>query len=388
MPKIFAKFVHNPLSTSLSISPVGGVPPVQMADSMGSLSVDYTKTPLTLDPVLSVRNPDTGLAIDNDMENVASLLWEQISGSTVTAITASTSGYTLVTSGANRGRLQLKRNLAEGESITLRLTITYHDPRTGETLKRVATQRVQRRSSASARPRLRLSVPRLLAYNPLRHPSDIKISAMLTGGGRAWKAPVYCGYIWEKWTGSAWRRILLPSDAGYEFLDYDVEISVDTASITVHRSMMGQSLRIRCRAWYLDAQTNTPVGATSATYNGVAPVDECCLERHLPPLHYDIQNVGWQMSPGTQKLMPKAVVSDSHVIPNPASELLLSWKAGPPGAMKQIGTGEQVTVDISSLSQGSVAIDLDASDRGSWCAATDASGAILTDASGAVLLIR
>lgn len=388
--KIFSKFIFTPLSTSLSIDVADGVPSVQTEDSVGNLSPDYALTPLTLRPRLSVLDPDTGESTPDAMSGVASLKWEEVSGTATTEITASTPGYSLTTAGDGRGTLRLTRNLAQSGSVVLRLTVILYDPRTGQSVKRVATHKVSRRNSASARPRLRLDVPRSLAYHPLRDPADLVVTPSLTGGGRDWKPPVNCGFIYEKWEPQSrtWRRVLCPGDSGYDVMDYDVMVSADTSRVTIHRDMMGPSLRIRCRAWYLDPQTGVPVGATSQSYDGIAPSDEVFLERRLPLLTEDILNVGWRMGNGTRRLMPKAVVSDTSVIPDPSRELDISWRAGMAGSLRSVGSGEQVSIDVPLAEEGSFEIEVTATDRGSWCAATDADGTVLTDSDGTVLLIR
>lgn len=385
--KIFSKFIFTPYDISLSIENNGGVPSTQSVNSIGTLYPDYTITPLTLDPVLSVFDPDTGESLGNDMENAATVVWQQIEGNTVTEITSSNSAYTIASAGANRGRLQLKQNLSASGTRVLRCKVSYFDPRRGETVEHVATYKVTRRNDASARPRLRLDVPRALEYNPLRDSSEIKITARLTSPGKSWKAPVNCGFIWEKWTGSAWRRILSPSDAGYEIMDYDVSISGDTSYITVSRDRMGSELRIRCRAWYLDPQTNNPVGALSASFNGVAPTDEVFLKRNAK-FKVDVQNVGWRMSNGTRSVRPKAVISDIGNIEN-VSELDFRWKAGMSGAtLKDVATGQNPEISVPLASSGTFEMDLDVKDRGSWCAAQTADGKILTLPDGSILLIR
>lgn len=523
-------FNFRPLQVDISFAVVGSVPPKQNFNAATKeYTPDYSLVPLTIQPTVGVLDKDGIIASGSVNSKLTNIRWRETIGGTTKTIETSNTAYTITLTGANAGRIQVKKNATPSNPITLEFSAEYIDPRTSQIYSVLRTFLIKCDNATPAQPRVVLDAADQTLFNPLKDADDQVVTARLLLGEEEAAADTR-EFVWEKcrkvdgsnvgnWTaigsdgasdGSSYTENLLlksgvmvenakyliatynlvgePEDyvdgerytitiwgelggnktmfkifnsEGYYVLahiakagegvwraffswssqqyyeqtkintqlfvyvhpqspsavsridriklergenknpswtpakgeskdDYDVTISDDTTTLTIHRRLMGDRIDIRCRAKYSGDGAFKSVKLTDAS-----PSKAISVIRRIPKFEFDMQGVPTNIPADSQTISPIAVVRDTNGdITNFDKELLPLWyiatnKASGALTYTQVAHGKAPILSTKPMSQtyGAV-VGLDVIDLGPLAKMVDPSGNIYTDASGAILLIR
>ena len=126
-------FNFKPLQLDLSFLVDGSVPDKQNYDGdSNTYTPDYTLTPLIIQPRISRMDKDEVLPAGLLNQDLANVKWYEIQGGTTTLIEDSNTNYEITRSGAQAGRIKVKRNAEPKNPITLQFYAEYADARTGQ----------------------------------------------------------------------------------------------------------------------------------------------------------------------------------------------------------------------------------------------------------------
>lgn len=341
------EFVYSPLTVNYGIVVDGGVADIQQFDQgTGQYAPDYEKGAyLILRPWMRIADPD-GFLPEGPVQ-MTNMHW-YARDTSETEITGSTSGYAI----ASDGRLSVQKNVDPGKTRLFRFTGEYQDPRTGEIFK-VEMMHSVNCEAVSAPPKLVLNQPGLTEWDPTTDdPSLIVISADLKIGNTS--VPVANReLIWEKKdvSDADFCRIYRPTDANYDVLDYDVEISADGTKLTLDRRLMGERVDIRCRAKY------DPYGnPSSVTLNDRSPQAKAVFVRHVPvPRVVTLSSS--KFDPTQKNFIPEAkFYVGRREITNPLDFWSLNWymsKGVAAGTVSRtlVGNGLKPTIPTTSIAK-------------------------------------
>ncbi|MDO5395658.1 MAG: hypothetical protein Q4F07_06810 [Bacteroidales bacterium] len=377
-------FNYRPLQISASLTTEGSVPGRQSYDAVsGEYSPDYTLTPLMLQPMVSVIDKDGIISSGTINASLANITWTVTEGTQTRVITDSDTDYTIERSGPHAGRLTVRRNAMQGVPLILEFQAEYADTRTGQLYSVMARHTVRCDNATAAPPVLTLDAAAQEVYNPLRDADTRTITATLMLG-KSVCPDSRCRFIWQKMRpDGSW------SDVGADpVLDYDVEVSATTASVTVRRTLMGTELSLRCIAVYDgDGHPET------VTPDDSAPMAYTVLRRRIPRYDYDIDRVPVSIPPEQAAISPVASLGDTQgIIDNYLSVLMPLWyiatnKPGTQPSYRQVAHGVSPSISTAALNAATGAtLALEMVDLGAPAALTDSDGAVLTDSDGSVLL--
>lgn len=383
-------FDYKPLQPCQSLTAVSTVPDRQSFDSnTGEFTPDYTLTPLTLLASVSVIDLDGIIESGSVNKQLTNIRWSQIEAGVSTLISSTNQDYQIGAKGTDdAGQLQIRRNVDPAQPVTIVFEAEYLDPRTNQ-LFRILLHRLIRCTTEAASPRLEIDSPAQVVYNPVRHPAKQTVKASFTLGGADIPA-ANRAFIWEILRADGTWSEVGNADDGY--LDYDVEISADGITATVDRSLMGDSLTLRCVALYDAGGDPASQPVTAAT-----PVRTVSFTRRIPEYEVEILYTPYNI-PKTPYIFPSCQVRDtiSLLTDDEINEnFLVDWlmATNKPGnatlTYQKIGEGisPQLPTDLMSATIGGV-LAVDVNPRDPWMAWIDADGKALTDADGSILLIR
>ena len=374
--------VFSPLNVNYGITVEGSVADEQQLDqSTGQYTPDYTKSYLVLKPWMRVMDPD-GVLPDGEVAGTNVHLYGRD-----TAEAEVTNGTEHQV--AADGRISIRKNVGAGKTRTYRVTAEYQDPRTGDLIRMEAVHPVSC-ESVLERPRLVLNQPALVEWDPTNtDPARIVLEADLRIGRNSVPA-ANRELIWEKkdMSDSAFARIYRPTDANYDILDYDVEISSDVTRLTLDRSLMGDMVDIRCRAKY------DPYGNPSAvTLDERSPSATARFTRHVPVP--TVRALSPQKFDPTQKsFVPEArFYVGLREITNPMDFWSLNWymsKGVANGSISRtlVATGVKPTIPTSSITQAyGATLQTGVTEKNPLSAITTDTGAVIVDGNDNVILV-
>ena len=383
-------FNFKPLMPSQSITAVSSVPDKQTFDAnSGTYTPDYSLTPLTIRANISVIDLDGVIASGEINSKLANIRWYEIINGVETIIASTDSNYIIGAEGsADAGQIQVRRNVDPAMPLTLVFRAEYVDPRTNQIFQ-FNLSKLIRSYTEAASPRLELDSPAQVIYNPIRHPDKQTIKASFTIAGTE-IAAAYRDFIWQILrSGGTWSDVGNSVDGD---LDYDVEVSADKTSVTVDRSLMGDSLTLRCIARY-DAGGNPSAQPVDAS----TPVRTVTFTRRIPQFWAEILDAPYNI-PQTPYIFPRCEIRDTLAILTDAEaneHFTVDWlmATNKPGnatlSYQKIGSGirAQLSTALMSQSIGGV-LEADINPRDPWAAWADSDGAVITDADGSIILIR
>lgn len=378
-------FNFRPLQIDKSFTTVGGVPNRQNYDAAtGNYTPDYTITPLTIQPEISIIDKDAVLLAGRVNRNLANVKWYQIEGGVRTLITAENTNYEVTTSGDNAGRIKVNRNAAVNTSLTLEFYAEYVDTRTNQLHTIQETYPIYCDNATIGFPELFLDAADQTLYNPLVHEDTQVVKATLKLGGSDVAAARRI-FVWEKYrSDGSWTEVGTETT-----LDYDVTVANDGCSVTVDRSKMGAELYLRCRAKY-----DVNGSPASVTLNDGSPSKVIAFIRRIPKYEYDIAGIPANI-PAVMSIAPTASIWDVNgPIDNPEKELLPLWyaatnKASGSLSYSQVGHGANPVLETKPMSKQYGAVyALDVKDCGPTCAWEDSDGKVFEDSDGKVFLIK
>lgn len=375
---------YKPLQLNLSFVTEGSVPRRQTYDAAENTYLpDYTLTPLIIQPRVGCLDKDGVIAPGPVNASLANVKWFEVSGGAETPIQSSNTGYAVTTSGDNAGRIKVKHNVQVGSPLTLKFHAEYVDSRTGQihTIERTVCVRCD--NATLPAPEVELDAAPQTIYNPLRDTADQTVHAVLRQGNDVCPAPRR-QFVWElcREDGS-WSAV-----GANAVMDYDVEVSADGASCTVHRDLMGEGLTLRCRARY-DVGGN-PAGVA---LNDASPCSTVSFVRRIPKYEYDIAGIPENIPADLAEMAPEAAIWDTKgPITDPERVLSVNWyiatnKASGSLSYSEVATGMRPLIPTTALSkQYGAVLALDVKDAGPLCAMEDSDGALLEDGNGDLLV--
>lgn len=358
----------------------------------GEYTPDYTLTPLTLQPVVTLAG-ESG----NANAKLGNIYWSIISAGGNTTITHSGSGYDIdqcVEGTETAGRLRIYRNITPTEPLTLEFHAGINDAATGEVS--VITQRVSLHTKVSSTiPVLKLDINRVHHYNPIRdaHVQTIHASLML---GRTECPASRRRFYWEVREGDAWVEL------GSSILHYFASESTDGTTLTIDRDLIGYGVRMRCAAEYVSEGGTLPLKQLGWLPPESAPSQEFNIQRVMRDLRLD-ENSGFGVEIGASSVRVDALISDNKgPIPNADEFYRVKWKVA---TLSSLGVTNPTFTEVARarMEDGRMIADIPtnaidarfgmmtecvAEEIGPWMPWADEDGALLTDEDGAILLIK
>lgn len=381
-------FNYKPLLPSQSITATSSVPDRQTFDAnTGIYTPDYTLTPLTVRANTSIIDLD-GIIPSGDINSrLANIRWYATVGGKSSIITASDPGYIIGAEGTpEAGQIQVTHNIDPLYPLTLTFQAEFVDPRTGQ-IFRFNLSKLLRCNTEAASMRFEIDTPPQVIYNPVRH-SPIQVITASLAIGKEDIPPSHRLFIWETLRDNGtWSPVGNSTDGE---LDYWGEISADGSKLTVDRTLIGDSLTVRCLALYDPSGSPATQQVTPAT-----PVRTVTFIRRIPEYEYDMLYVPYNI-PHTPYIYPRCqirdtigILTDSQITEN----FDVGWfmATNKPGnatlTYQQIGTGiaPRLSTSLMSDSLGGV-LALDVTPR-QPLKALSIDGKILT-VDGKILLAR
>ena len=380
-------FNFKPLQINVSMVVEGGVSDSQNYDAdTDTYTPDYTidASNLIVQPHIGRLDKDEVLTpglINQDLTNVA---WYEVnSGKADTAIDKSNTSFDVVTSGAQAGRIRIKKNAKPQIPMNLRFEADYKDPRTNQVYHIIKPYQVQCKNATQYTPLLMLDAAAQTIYNPLSDQAKQTVTASLRLGTNECPTEKRL-FVWE-----VMREDGTFSAVGDDTLDYDVAVSEDGNSCTVDRSLMGEELYLRCRAKY------SPEGdPSSVQLSDSAPTKLVAFIRRIPKFEFDIGELPTNLPSGLLAIAPTAKIWGTNgMIDNPERELLPLWYAAANGTgtlnYSLIAHGMNPTLSTEKVSNTAGGVfGLDVKDVGPTCAWEDSDGAVFVDDEDNIILIK
>lgn len=372
---------YKPLQASHNITTVGSVAPTQtyLAET-DEYDADYTITPLVLLPQCNVVDKDGIITANNINASLANVKWYETVGGTRTQVLSTNSGYEMVTSGALKGQIKVKKNASVGRAITLEFYGEYVDPRTNQILVFRESVLVKCINATPPVPVLKLDSPESVAWNPFEDPVNQTIRASLMAGSvNVTGMTARRKFFWYK-VGADGSLRLCGSDV------WDVEIvSVNDGTLVINRELMGDAVTYVCKASY-SASGNPPASPAAN-----APSASTTIRRRIPDFEEEVGNVPNGISPGTTLIYPKLVVTTPKgILPNPDKELVCKWYTKPSksGGFVERGHGAAPAIPTADAGADGMIVGAEVTDMGAWCFWTDSDGRVIVDSDNKPIIIR
>ena len=357
-------FNYRSLVMSSYIELIGSLPTKQSYDAVtGEYAPDYTLagSHLVFQPHVVVMSDEQG-AEHGDVtasSNLTNIKWTEVTTSTSTVITPSNTNYEITTSGANKGRIVMKRNVPAASSITLVFEADYYDARKSETHHQRQSVKVSCETEGTL-PVISTDKPTSNLWNPFRDGTSMTFNCFLKHGSD--DVPVASRtFVWEKKRkDGSWSQI--GSDA---YDDFGWSVTNNGATYTQDMKFIGERQDMRVRA-ATSSIPLTPVNESMAVYFTIV--------RRLPDFDYDYKGVPDNIEPETVYVYPEAYVEDREgLVPSAQmnDNLLFEWytaagtASGNP-TMTLYCSGPTAQIPTSQINQNGMVLGLNATDRGNW----------------------
>lgn len=368
---------RRPLQTSGGIEIVGSVPSLQVFQAEdGTYTPDYTLTPLVLFPRCNATDPDAYENSGGVNAELTNMSWHEIADGTRTLIQSTDAGYSIVTEGAEKGQIQVRKNSSPGHPITLEFYAEYVDPlRPGECYPFRFSFGIRCKDGTEATPVLSLDSPAGVDWNPLRESPQQSIRAALFLSGK--EAPAsdrrFFFYRLNEETGA----LSLITGDGDD--DWEV-VSVSDDTLTVDRDKMGVGVTYVVKASYGKG------GSPSSTPDDSISYRTTSIRRRIPHLEAGWEGIPQQFPDGTVAVCPKPWVRDgTGVLDDPWDVLCADWyKASAPGSSYSLAVHDSVSPKIA-FTDGMM-LKLEVKDRGPY--AVVVSGGSYVTSGGSFVLSR
>lgn len=360
---------YRPLQMSGGIEIIGSVPDTQVyqADKK-EYTPDYSLTPLILFPRCNATDPDAVAVIGSVNSKLVNMKWYERIGTSRTLITSTNAGYAITETGASKGQIQMKKNSATINPITLEFYAEYVDTRTGQTHVYRFSRLARAVDGTDALPVIMIDSPSALDWNPCREQSQHVITAKMIVGDMDVTLSSKCRFFFYR---------VLPGTGALELIvdgngDNDFEVvSINKNVLVIDRDYIGPEQTYIVKASY--AQEGTP----SATPNiGISPVSTA-IRRRIPKIECDWEGVPQEVADGTKIIYPKPLIWDTMgTIPNPSAHFNCKWSVKLPGASSEslVATGYAPAIPFTD----GMMLYLDVEDRGPYCAVVSGSAFVFS----------
>lgn len=386
-------FNFRPLQINQALTIEGGVSDQQTFNAdTGEYIPDYTLEPtrLVIQPRVGRLDRDEILSPGRVNAELTNVRWfEIVEGKQVeiTDGTAPNASFSVVRKGENAGQLTVRKNAQPQQPINLIFRADYPDPRNGQVYKVEMTKQILCKNATTFAPELLLDAADHTVYNPLASQDVQVVHASLRLGEKECPAEKR-KFVWE-----IQREDGTYSAVGDDELDYDVTISADGLSCTIDRSLMGDSINLRCRAKY--SIDGTP---DDVTLSDASPERLFTFTRRIPKFEYDITEVPTNINKDVKYIAPRAKIWDTNgLIDNAEKELLPLWyvatnvdaKLNKTLSYSLIGHGMSPVLPTEKMDMKFGAVyGLDVVDVGPVGPWVDSDGALIVDDEGNLILFH
>ena len=370
---------YRPLQTSGAIEVTGSVPARQVYQAqLEEHTPDYTLTPLTLFPRCNATNPDSlakGACVNASLTN---LKWYQTLDGVRTLIDTTNTGYVITQSGAEKGKIQVKKNVMPGHALTLDFQAEYVDAsRTGDSLVFRYTFLITCVDATEATPTLAIDSPSGLDWNPLRDRAQQKITAQLIVAGEDVSATAKAKFFFYRKLSTGALEAITDGNGDN---DWEV-VSVAKAALTIDRDYIGPEQTYVVKASY------DKDGSPASTPDDGINVATTTIRRRIPALECDWEGVPLQVPDGTSVIRPKPVVRDTvGVLDSPWDVLVANWykASSMSGTYSLAAQGASPSIPFTD----GMMLKLEVADRGPYACVVDADGKYVADSQGRVIVAR
>lgn len=300
-------------SQTCEIEIVGNIVNRQQYDGVEqAYSPDYTIRPCVLFPACSLIDPDNPNETGTCNAELDSFKWSEVTADGITVVasneTASiVSGYEAVTSGSQRGTLNVRKNSSVSTPRTMRFEGTWIDPQSGYKYTFICNKSMYVEDVTNARAELMLDSAPTVEWNPLRHGNSKKLTVKVMVGVTDKTADEKTKIWWYRLLDGGTRQLITSVDDadGYELTDVTKGDNGQVSSITIDCDLIGEGIGYEVRACYVptgDVPTAPRDGdARKVTY----------IKRSIPPLAAKFIGSGFGVSADVGGIACQAVVSDN-----------------------------------------------------------------------------
>lgn len=336
----------------------------------GEYYPDRRLAPLSLKPLVGYKDPSTGLTVSDAAAELTNGQWYRLAkGSTAGGLVAGnelTNSQTITgadgkptsrvaistTVGAsNYGVMKVFENCPADESVTYVFVAKL--ARTGQTV--TASIKVSA-ETVDVLPELYFDNDIKGLYNPLVDTRYFEITPHITPDSMS------ATFTWHTYHDGTWGAL--------GSTPFDWALSLTGNTLKIDRSVMQDSLRIRCVA-------RVNVGGVSMALDG-----SISHTRRMPKFWYDIARAN-ELTPGATTFSPFADIRTQRGPVAAVTEFRIGWYAG----NTLLSTVQAPTITLASLGT-SGELGLDVQDAGGWKAIETADGKILATAEGKILITR
>ncbi len=396
---------YAPMSVAVSVAcDSAGSPLMQVFNAdLCTYQPNRQITATILRPTVSASASDGSIGTPLGVEAVGDMKW-YVNGEDITTVDGWNDMYTIYTSGDDRGKLAIRRNVEVGEQFAFHFEAKLYDSRTGQTLPIVSdTVNIGTTPSGDDTFGACIDTDPSLIYNPVldkRLVYDWRVAhGEIAASDKAETAATdHTAYLRrvgislfrgrKKYTGGDFTAKIYSvgsaSGGGVTLTEIDtddpaceiVELAADHVTIDLRL--------VESRTYYVKLLREG---------NEVASVQFTVTRAH-PSFHAEPANGGDFMATDTRHYNEAMLSSGGKVVSCPSAAFDIAWKTD--SATKTAMSWGEGASAIIDLEEAGVGVDydddwmdiyLEARQRGAYSVATDESGDVLTDENGDVLII-
>ena len=376
--KVNIKF--RPLVPIMSIDTIGSVAGSQSYSSdFKEFTPDYTITPLTLQPLCDVIDPDGEIVDPHINASLTNMSWTEIVNGTKSLITDANTKYAVTRSGDKQGRIMVKRNASPASPITLFFKADYIDPRTEQIHVFQRSYLILCNNTSEVSPVLMIDSASTVQYDPFTDPKRQTIKSLLMISDKV-VVKANRKFFWSKKEANGSIAIIGADD--YEI----VSISDDT--LIIDRELMGSDITIVCQATYSNSGKPSPSAVASDPTNSTTIVRQLRYNDD-----YDYSGVPDGIASGTTAVRPELYVTGPKgVITNPMDHLYALWYTKTnvsAGKFVQVGHGAAPSIPTKSMDNvKGMQLGIVVEDCGPLLPWGDNANGVIVDNLGNIILIK
>lgn len=368
---------YAPLNTTCWAEELNTIPATQtfFAQS-GEYAPDYTLTPLSIKFYCSIQDPTQVLKDGVINPSLANVKFYEVNGKTETLITSDNKNY-VISDGDDKGKIQLKKNVAQNTSLTIRFEAEFLDTRTGQIYKFKKSKLITCIDASEGVPAFTLDKPASVFYNPIRDTAKFEINASAMFSGTEID-DTHCKVFFYKVDDDGNLADVDSLEAPNEIISHGKK------QLVIDRSAMGIS------ATYVAKLTYNLKGTPANAPTPISPQASCAIRRRIPALEVDWV-LGSQVSAGTKSVKVKPVIKDTAGTIPDNGVLSYLWETSVDGGTtwKEASTDKEPSIPFTA----GMMIRLTVSDNVSgieipsgYALVADTDGSVIVDTDGAYII--
>lgn len=400
MARIIAEGISRPhiatplVNAVLDLEPATDVPGRQSLDEInGGHYPDYTITPFTVRPRLTVSCPDS--PTDNDtltakaLDRVSDETWKVVEpdGTETTVKTTDSGDYVI-----DGHTLKIKKNVAARSQLTVVYSCLYTYGNNRYRLQ--ASLAVSCIPVTVGIPKLHCDMPTNISYYPIRDERFVTLNVSLRNSAGDWDAAkwgIQVEHLVEDGAGGLKWQIVAEHGSADEN-PTDAEFMLTGKTIRVDRDLMTDECRFRVRAKY-QLPDGSWRGVGTGTTEADTPILNFYFRRSMPSFFNTVvRNLMAELPEQVKSVTPTMEVIDNiGVIPDDVADEYLAflwyWSVGKADgsvSYKAAGTGRRVSISVEDMAEYGGTVRCVAVDRG-WLSVLMEQDSVLADNTGAWL---